>query len=70
MVALKVMNKVTARGTVRNEVPQNMDCGIVPDTRKTTLGINDYEIPRSDEICHPESGCPSGRSRVGTNMKS
>ena len=47
-----------------------MDCGIVPDTRKTTLGINDYEIPRCDEICHPESGCPSGRSRVGTNMKS
>ena len=62
--------KLTPRGGVSNEVPQNVDCGIVPDTRKTTLGINDYEISRGDEICDPESGCPSGRSRVGTNMKS
>ena len=70
VVALKVMNKVTPRGTVRSEVPQKMDCGIVPDTRKTTLGVYDYEIPRGDEICYPESGYPNGESRVGTNMKS
>ena len=64
VVALKTMRKVTPRGTVRNEVPQNMDCGIVPDTGKTTLKAYDYEIPRGDETCHPESGCPSGNNLV------
>ena len=61
---LKVEIKLTLRGTVRNEVPQNMDCGIVPDTGKTTLKAYDYEIPRGDETCHPESGCPSGNNLV------
>ena len=67
---LKVEIKLTPRGGVRNEVPQNVDCGIVPDTRKTTLCIYDYEIPRSNEVYYPESGCPTGKSRVETNKES
>ena len=70
VVGLKVVKKVTARGAVRNEVPQKMNCGIVPDMRKTTLSIYDYEIPGGDQFCYPESGYPNGKSRVGTNMKS
>ena len=62
--------KLTPRGGVSNEVPQNMDCGIVPDTRKTTLCIYDYEIPRSNEVYYPESGCPTGKSGVETNKES
>ena len=42
---LKIVKRVTARGAVRNEVPQKTSCGIVPDTITTTLGIYDYEIP-------------------------
>ena len=70
VVVLKTLRKVTPSGTVRNEVPQKMDCGIVPDTRKTTLCIYDYEILRSNEIYYPESGCPTGKSRVETNKES
>ena len=62
--------KLTPRGGVSNEVPQNVDCGIVPDTRKTTLCIYDYEIPRSNEVYYPESGYPTGKSRVETNKES
>ena len=41
--------KLTSCGGVSNEVPQNTECGIVPDKRKTTLCLYEYELPRSGE---------------------
>ena len=46
---LKDYIKLTPRGGLRNEVPQNTECGIVPDKRKTTLCLYEYELPRSGE---------------------